>query len=105
MKLCPFKITPVPGEKPISGESYKGESKQFVAEEISSMVLIKMHEIFEAYVSSYVKNVVITVTAYFNDSQCMVTKYARAIADLNVMHIINEPIAAAIAYRLDKKAV
>ncbi|CAH1445275.1 unnamed protein product [Lactuca virosa] len=104
MKLWPFKITPGPGEKPMIGVNYKGENKQFAAEEISSMVLIKMHEISEAFVGSSVKNAVITVPAYFNDSQRQATKDAGAIAGLNVMRIINEPTAAAIAYGLDKKA-
>ncbi|KAL6571252.1 70-kilodalton heat shock protein [Orobanche hederae] len=83
--------------------SYKGEDKQFAAEEISSMVLIKMKEIAEAYLGSTIKNAVVTVPAYFNDSQRQATKDAGAIAGLNVMRIINEPTAAAIAYGLDKK--
>merc|ERR1712146_136363 len=82
---------------------YKGEVKQFAAEEISSMVLMKMKEISEAYLGREVKNAVITVPAYFNDSQRQATKDAGVIAGLNVLRIINEPTAAAIAYGLDKK--
>ncbi|KAJ0681224.1 putative Heat shock protein 70 family [Helianthus annuus] len=86
------------------GVSYKGEDKQFSAEEISSMVLAKMREIAEAFVGSTVKNAVVTVPAYFNDSQSQDAKDAGVIAGLNVMRIINEPTAAVIAYCLDKKA-
>ena len=82
---------------------FKGETKQFASEEISSMVLIKMKEVAEAYIGKDVKNAVVTVPAYFNDSQRQATKDAGAIAGLNVMRIINEPTAAAIAYGLDKK--
>lgn len=83
---------------------YKGEEKQFSPEEISSMVLIKMRVIAEAYLGSTVKNDIVTVPAYFSDSQRQATKDADVIAGLNIMHIINEPTAAAIAYGLDKKA-
>jgi heat shock protein 1/8 len=83
---------------------YKGEEKTFAAEEVSSMVLIKMKEIAEAYLGSTIKNAVVTVPAYFNDSQRQATKDAGVIAGLNVLRIINEPTAAAIAYGLDKKA-
>merc|ERR1719421_2612950 len=82
---------------------YKGESKTFASEEISSMVLTKMKEIAEAFVGEEVKSAVITVPAYFNDSQRQATKDAGTIAGLNVLRIINEPTAAAIAYGLDKK--
>ncbi|BBG99231.1 Mediator of RNA polymerase II transcription subunit 37f [Prunus dulcis] len=75
----------------------------FAAEEISSMVLTKMREIAEAYLGHSVNNAVVTVPAYFNDSQRQATKDAGVIAGLNVMRIINEPTAAAIAYGLDKK--
>ncbi|KAJ8754095.1 hypothetical protein K2173_001993 [Erythroxylum novogranatense] len=104
IKLWPFKVIAGPGDKPMIVVSYKGEEKQFAAEEISSMVLIKMREIAEAYLGSTVKNAVVTVPAYFNDSQRQATKDAGVIAGLNVMRIINEPTAAAIAYGLDKKA-
>ncbi|KAL0347296.1 UNVERIFIED_CONTAM: Heat shock cognate protein 1 [Sesamum calycinum] len=104
IKLWPFKVIPGPGDKPMIVVNYKGEEKQFAAEEISSMVLMKMREIAEAYLGSTVKNAVVTVPAYFNDSQRQATKDAGVIAGLNVMRIINEPTAAAIAYGLDKKA-
>ncbi|KAK8280492.1 hypothetical protein V6Z12_D09G178800 [Gossypium hirsutum] len=104
IKLWPFKVIPGSGDKPMIVVSYKGEEKQFAAEEISSMVLIKMREIAEAYLGFTVKNAVVTVPAYFNDSQRQATKDAGVIAGLNVMRIINEPTAAAIAYGLDKKA-
>ncbi|KAJ9550075.1 hypothetical protein OSB04_022618 [Centaurea solstitialis] len=104
IKLWPFKVTSGPAEKPMIAVNYKGEEKQFAAEEISSMVLIKMKEIAEAFLGSTVKNAVVTVPAYFNDSQRQATKDAGVISGLNVMRIINEPTAAAIAYGLDKKA-
>ncbi|CAL5367186.1 unnamed protein product [Camellia sinensis] len=104
IKLWPFKVIAGPGDKPMIVVSYKGEEKQFAAEEISSMVLIKMKEIAEAYLGTIIKNAVVTVPAYFNDSQRQATKDAGVIAGLNVMRIINEPTAAAIAYGLDKKA-
>ncbi|KAL6326665.1 hypothetical protein AAG906_010839 [Vitis piasezkii] len=104
IKHWSFKVVPGPGDKPMITVTYKGEDKQFAAEEISSMVLIKMREIAEAYLGSTVKNAVVTVPAYFNDSQRQATKDAGVIAGLNVMRIINEPTAAAIAYGLDKKA-
>ncbi|XP_047983677.1 heat shock cognate 70 kDa protein-like [Salvia hispanica] len=103
MKLWPFKVIPHPNiDKPMIEVSYKGEKRQFSAEEISSMVLSKMKDVAEAYLGSSVKNVVITVPAYFNDSQRRATKDAGNIAGLNVVRIINEPTAAAIAYGLDK---
>lgn len=84
---------------------YKGEEKSFKAEEISSMVLIKMKETAQSFLgdSKEVKRAVVTVPAYFNDSQRQATKDAGAIAGLEVLRIINEPTAAAIAYGLDKK--
>eukprot|EP00268_Persea_americana_P035114 TRINITY_DN3466_c0_g3_i1.p1 TRINITY_DN3466_c0_g3~~TRINITY_DN3466_c0_g3_i1.p1 ORF type:complete len:653 (-),score=123.63 TRINITY_DN3466_c0_g3_i1:134-2092(-) len=104
MKLWPFKVVPGPGDKPMIVVRYKGELKQFSPEEISSMVLAKMREIAEAFLGMPIKNAVVTVPAYFNDSQRQATKDAGVIAGLNVMRIINEPTAAAIAYGLDKKA-
>merc|ERR1712070_118745 len=103
MKHWPFKVVSGVGGTPIIEVEYKGETKQFKAEEISSMVLMKMREIAEAYLGKEVKNAVITVPAYFNDGQRQATKDAGSIAGLNVMRIINEPTAAAIAYGLDKK--
>merc|ERR1712018_1021926 len=90
--------------KPKISVEYKGEKKEFFAEEISSMVLVKMREVAEAYLGTKCNDAVITVPAYFNDSQRQATKDAGAIAGLNVMRIINEPTAAAIAYGLDKKS-
>lgn len=104
MKLWPFKVVPGPGDKPLIVVQYKGEEKKFSPEEISSMVLVKMRETAEAFLGHSVNNAVVTVPAYFNDSQRQATKDAGVIAGLNVMRIINEPTAAAIAYGLDKKA-
>ncbi|KAM1019992.1 hypothetical protein ACFX13_042043 [Malus domestica] len=103
MKHWPFKVISGPGDKPMIVVTYKGEEKQFTAEEISSMVLFKMREIAEAYLGSSIKNAVVTVPAYFNDSQRQATKDAGVIAGLNVLRIMNEPSAAAFAYGLDKK--
>merc|ERR1711881_388834 len=91
------------GGKPKIQIEYKGEQKTFYPEEISSMVLVKMKEIAEAYLGKKVANAVITVPAYFNDAQRQATKDAGTIAGLNVKRIINEPTAAAIAYGLDKR--
>ena len=102
-KLWPFKVESGPGEKPLIVVKFKGETKRFQAEEISSMILTKMKEIAESYIGKTVKNAVVTVPAYFNDSQRQATKDAGQIAGLNVQRIINEPTAAAIAYGLDKK--
>lgn len=90
-------------DKPLIGVQYKGEDKTYSPEEISSMILSKMKEIAEAYVGYDIKKAVITVPAYFNDSQRQATKDAGAITGLEVLRIINEPTAAAIAYGLDKK--
>ncbi|KAM7508179.1 hypothetical protein LguiA_018632 [Lonicera macranthoides] len=103
MKLWPFKVIAGTGNKPVIVVNYKGEEKQFSPEEISALVLEKMKETAEAFIGSTVKNAVVTVPAYFNDSQRQGTKDAGAIAGLNVMRIINEPTAAALAYGLDKK--
>jgi len=103
MKHWPFTVVSGTGGTPIIEVEYKGEKKQFKAEEISSMILVKMKEVAEAYLGKEVKNAVVTVPAYFNDSQRQATKDAGAISGLNVLRIINEPTAAAIAYGLDKK--
>ncbi|XP_075669116.1 heat shock cognate 70 kDa protein-like [Castanea sativa] len=102
INLWPFKIIEGPGDKPMIIVDYKGEEKHFSAEEISSMVLRMMREIAEAYLGTTVKNAVVTVPAYFNDSQRKATRDAGRIAGLNVLRIINEPTAAAIAYGLDR---
>ncbi|XP_053304384.1 heat shock 70 kDa protein-like [Spea bombifrons] len=101
MKHWPFQVIS-DGGKPKVKVDYKGEEKTFSPEEISSMVLTKMKETAEAYLGYSVTNAVITVPAYFNDSQRQATKDAGVIAGLNVLRIINEPTAAAIAYGLDK---
>ncbi|XP_058791532.1 heat shock protein 68-like [Phymastichus coffea] len=101
MKHWPFKVVSDGGKPKIEVE-FRGEKKRFNPEEISSMVLIKMKETAEAYLGQTVKDAVITVPAYFNDSQRQATKDAGAIAGLNVLRIINEPTAAALAYGLDK---
>jgi len=102
MKHWPFKVKSGAADKPMIEVTYKEESKTFAAEEISSMVLSKMKDVAEQYLGDTVKNAVITVPAYFNDSQRQATKDAGSIAGLNVLRIINEPTAAAIAYGLDK---
>merc|ERR1712136_230452 len=89
--------------KPLIEVEFKNETKTFTPEEISSMVLLKMKETAESYLGHEVKDAVVTVPAYFNDSQRQATKDAGVIAGLNIMRIINEPTAAAIAYGLDKK--
>jgi len=103
MKHFPFKVIEK-GGKPVIQVEFKGEEKTFTPEEISSMVLTKMRETAESYLGGTVNNAVVTVPAYFNDSQRQATKDAGLIAGLNVLRIINEPTAAAIAYGLDKKA-
>ena len=102
MKLFPFNVSNKDDKVHIEVE-YKGEHKSFRPEEISSMVLVKMKEIAEAYLGETVTDAVVTVPAYFNDSQRNSTKDACVIAGLNPLRIINEPTAAAIAYGLDKK--
>nr|AIK01869.1 HSP70 [Orius sauteri] len=101
MKHWPFKVVNESSKPKIQVE-FKGENKRFALEEISSMVLVKMKETAEAFLGQKVRNAVITVPAYFNDSQRQATKDAGAIAGLNVLRIINEPTAAALAYGLDK---
>ena len=104
LKHFPFKVISGKDEKPLIEINFKGEKKQFSPEEISSMVLVKMKDIAEKYLGEEISDVVITCPAYFNDSQRQATKDAGAIAGLNVLRIINEPTAAAIAYGLDKQS-
>eukprot|EP00920_Eleutheroschizon_duboscqi_P015902 GHVT01037363.1.p1 GENE.GHVT01037363.1~~GHVT01037363.1.p1 ORF type:complete len:637 (+),score=57.50 GHVT01037363.1:154-2064(+) len=101
IKQWPFTVVSDRGNPKIQAE-YKGETKTYAPEEISSMVLTKMKEIAEAYLGERVIEAVVTVPAYFNDSQRQATKDAGAIAGLKVLRIINEPTAAALAYGLDK---
>jgi L1 cell adhesion molecule like protein len=102
MKYWPFTVVN-DSTKPKIQVEYKNETKTFFPEEISSMVLTKMKETAEAYLGKTVLDAVVTVPAYFNDSQRQATKDAGTISGLNVLRIINEPTAAAIAYGLDKK--
>ncbi|GAB5361196.1 hypothetical protein AAMO2058_000692800 [Amorphochlora amoebiformis] len=101
-KLLPFNIINK-DSKPAIQVEVKGEKKVFQAEEISAMVLKKMKEVAENFLGKEIQNAVVTVPAYFNDAQRQATKDAGTISGLNVMRIINEPTAAAIAYGLDKK--
>uniref|UniRef100_A0A914N0A7 Heat shock protein 70 n=1 Tax=Meloidogyne incognita TaxID=6306 RepID=A0A914N0A7_MELIC len=103
MKHWPFKVIQGEGARPKIQVEVKGEMKAFFPEEVSAMVLTKMKETAEAFLGQTVKDAVITVPAYFNDSQRQATKDAGTISGLNVLRIINEPTAAAIAYGLDKK--
>ncbi|KAG0214041.1 ATPase with role in protein import into the ER [Mortierella sp. GBA30] len=102
IKHFPFKVKSK-NSAPVIEVSVKGEAKTFTPEEVSAMILGKMKEIAEAYLSKKVTHAVVTVPAYFNDAQRQATKDAGAIAGLNVLRIVNEPTAAAIAYGLDKK--
>ncbi|CAH2261941.1 jg6998 [Pararge aegeria aegeria] len=101
LKHWPFQVVSE-NSKPKIIVEYKGQQRKFSPEEISSMVLTKMKEIAETYLGGTVKDAVITVPAYFNDSQRQATKDAGVIAAINVLRIINEPTAAALAYGLDK---
>ena len=103
IKHYPFKVCAGPEDRPQICVKYKGEEKRFYAEDISAAVLTKMKQTAEAYLGQAVKNAVITVPAYFNDAQRQATKDAGTIAGLNVLRIINEPTAAAMAYGLDKE--
>ncbi|CAG9318405.1 unnamed protein product [Blepharisma stoltei] len=102
MRLWPFRVICGQDNRPQIVVNFKGQEKRFYAEEISAMVLTKMKETAESYLGRTVKNAVITVPAYFNDSQRQATKDAGMIAGFDVKRIINEPTAAAIAYGLDK---
>ena len=103
IKLWPFKVVAGAGDKPMIEVNFQGETKKFHPEEISSMILNKMKDTAEAYLGQKVTDAVVTVPAYFNDSQRQATKDAGVISGMNVLRIINEPTAAAIAYGLDKK--
>ena len=102
MKDWSYKVVAGTGDKPMIRVEFHGETKEFAPEEISSMVLTKMKEVAEGYLGKKVTDAVVTVPAYFNDSQRQATKDAASIAGLNCLRIINEPTAAAIAYGLDK---
>ena len=105
MKRWPFKVEKDDKtDRPLIVVDYLGQKKKFLPEEISAMILGKMKKIAEDYVGGEVKNAIITVPAYFNDSQRQSTRDAGRIAGLNVMRIINEPTAAAIAYGLDNRS-
>ncbi|KAJ3669367.1 hypothetical protein LUZ60_011317 [Juncus effusus] len=102
IKLWPFRVISGPMDKPKITVKYKDEEKQFYPEEISAMILVKMKQVAEAYLDCTVTNAVVTVPAYFNDSQRRATKDAGKIAGLNVIRIMDEPTAAAVAYGFDK---
>ena len=103
LKHFPYEITCGPGDKPIIEVEYLGKREKFHPEQISAMILGKLREIAEGYIGETVTDAVITVPAYFNDSQRQATKDAGQIAGLNVLRIINEPTAASICYGLDKR--
>ena len=103
-KLWSFDVNADENNKPIINVDYKGENKKFYPEEISAMVLARLKETAEAYLGHPVKKAVVTVPAYFNDSQRQATKDACVISGMECLRIINEPTAAAIAYGLDKKS-
>ncbi|XP_078150709.1 heat shock cognate 70 kDa protein-like [Carex rostrata] len=104
-KLWPFNVIEDNGNRPNIIVEYQGEEKQFAAEEISAMILTKMKEVAEEFLGCTVKDAVVTVPAYFNDAQRQATKDAGLIAGLNVMRIMDEPTAAAVAYGFDTNEV
>lgn len=104
IKDLSYKVVSGKSDKAVIEVEFKGETKRFEPEEISSMVLVKMKETAEAFLGKPVTDAVVTVPAYFNDSQRQATKDAASIAGLNCLRIINEPTAAAIAYGLDKNS-
>jgi len=103
IKHYPFKVIKGENNKPLICIKFKNENKEFTPEEISAMILSDLKNTAEAYLGCEIKNAVVTVPAYFNDAQRRATKDAGAIAGLNVLRIINEPTAAALAYGLDKE--
>ena len=103
-KLWSFDVSADDSNKPVVNVEYKGETKKLYPEEISAMVLSRLKETAEAYLGHPVKKAVVTVPAYFNDSQRQATKDACVISGMECLRIINEPTAAAIAYGLDKKS-
>ncbi|KAL0348003.1 UNVERIFIED_CONTAM: Heat shock protein BIP1 [Sesamum angustifolium] len=103
MKMLPYQVVNKDGKPYVQVKTKDGEVKVFSPEEISAMVLRKMKETAESYLGKKVHDAVVTVPAYFNDAQRQATKDAGAIAGLNVVRMINEPTAAAIAYGLDKE--
>ncbi|KAL2138601.1 hypothetical protein VTI28DRAFT_6515 [Corynascus sepedonium] len=102
LKHMPFKVMASSADKPMAEVDVGGESKQFTPEEISAMVLAKMKDVAERYLGQKVKHAVVTVPAYFNDKQRQATKDAGTIAGLNVVRVLSEPTAAALAYGIDK---
>ena len=103
IKNMPFKVSAGSNDRILIDVTVSDETKQMSPEELSAMVLVKMKQTAESFLGTAVKDAVVTVPAYFNDSQRKATKDAGAIAGLNIIRIINEPTAAAIAYGLDKK--
>ena len=103
-KYLPYEIIDRDGKPYIEVPEVRGETKVFAPEEISAMVLTKMKEIAESYSGKKIKNAIVTVPAYFDNSQRQSTKDAGIISGLNVVRVLNEPTAAAIAYGLDEKA-
>ena len=104
LKLWPFQVVEAEGDKPLVQVKAGTEKKSLKPQEVSAMVLGKMRDTAEAYLGEKVVNMVITVPAYFNDAQRQATKDAGSIAGLNVLRILNEPTAAAIAFGLDRSA-
>ena len=102
-KFMPYEIIDKEGRPYIQVPNVKGENKVYAPEEISAMVLVKMKEIAESYTGKKIKNAIVTVPAYFDNSQRQSTKDAGVISGLNVVRVLNEPTAAAIAYGLDEK--
>lgn len=103
IKNWSFDVVSGAGDKPLIKVNYQGEDKFYHAEQISALILAKMKEVAEKFVGSAVTKAVITVPAYFNDSQRQATSDAAKIANLEVLRIINEPNAAAIAYGIEQK--